>query len=84
MLRKPASSIAASRFHTLVHHGYGSAAALTGGFHWALWVCGLTGLVAAPLTLVLIRRSHMAPAVVDTQPQEAAAGSPDPVVANAG
>ena len=43
-----ASSIAASRFHTLVHHGYPTAAALTGGFQWALWVCGLTGSSPSP------------------------------------
>ena len=39
-----ASSIATSRFHTLIHHGYPTAAALTGGFQWAVWVCGLTGV----------------------------------------
>ena len=43
-----ASSVAASRFHTLVHHGYGDAAALTGGFTSALWVCGLTALGRHP------------------------------------
>ncbi len=48
-----ASSIAASRFHTLAHHGYGTAAALTGGFTSALWVCGLTGLLAIPVAFVL-------------------------------
>jgi EmrB/QacA subfamily drug resistance transporter len=62
-----ASSIAASRFHTLVHHGYSSAAALTGGFQWALWLCGLTGLAAVPVTFVLIRRSDMAKAVAQSQ-----------------
>jgi hypothetical protein len=46
-----ASSIAASRFHTLVHHGYATSAALTGGFHWALWLCGLTGLAAIPVAI---------------------------------
>jgi EmrB/QacA subfamily drug resistance transporter len=51
-----ASSIAASRFHTLAHQGYPAAAALTSGFHWALWVCGLTGLAAIPAALVLHRR----------------------------
>jgi EmrB/QacA subfamily drug resistance transporter len=55
-----ASSIAASHFHTLVHHGYRTAAALTGGFQWALWVCGLTGLAAIPVALVLIRRTRNA------------------------
>ena len=62
-----ASSIAASRFHTLVHHGYGTAAALTGGFQWALWVCGLMGLAAVPVTFVFIRRTDMAHAVASTQ-----------------
>jgi predicted MFS family arabinose efflux permease len=62
-----ASSIAASHFHALVRQGYGTAAALTGGFQWALWVCGLTGLVAVPVTFVLIRRDEMAKAVASTQ-----------------
>jgi EmrB/QacA subfamily drug resistance transporter len=52
-----ASSVAAARFHTLVHHGYGSAVALTGGFTSALWICGLTGLVAIPVAFVLMRRT---------------------------
>jgi EmrB/QacA subfamily drug resistance transporter len=52
-----ASSIAASHFHTLVHHGDGTAAALTGGFRLALWVCGLTGLTAVPVAFIVIRRA---------------------------
>ena len=56
-----ASSIAASHFHTLVHHGYATAAALTGGFQLALWVCGLTGLIAVPVAIGLIRRRQKAP-----------------------
>jgi hypothetical protein len=71
-----ASSIAASRFHTLVHHGYGAAAALTGGFTWALWICGLTGLVAIPVALVLIRRTEITKAVASTQ-QPNVGDSPD-------
>jgi hypothetical protein len=79
-----ASSIAASRFHTLVHHGYGTAVALTGGFTWALWVCGLTGLVAIPVAFALIRRAEIAKAVASTQQRDVAvAGSPDPVEAAA-
>ena len=66
-----ASTVAASRFHSLVHHGVGGAAALTGGFQWALWVCALTGLVAVPVTFVLIRRAEMRKAVVQTQSDEA-------------
>jgi hypothetical protein len=64
-----ASSIAASRFHTLVHHGYPTAAALTGGFTSALWVCGLTGLVAIPMAFVLTRRAKMAKVVATSTPQ---------------
>ncbi len=55
-----ASSIAASHFRMLVHHGYATAAALTGGFDWALSVCGLTGLAAIPVALVVIRGTRKA------------------------
>jgi EmrB/QacA subfamily drug resistance transporter len=54
-----ASTLAATRFHTLVAQGHPAAAALTGGFQWALWVCGLTGLVAVPVTFALIRRREL-------------------------
>ena len=54
-----ASSIAASHFHTLIHRGYSPAAALTGGFGLAMWVCGLTGLAAIPVIFGLIRRSRL-------------------------
>jgi EmrB/QacA subfamily drug resistance transporter len=57
-----ASSIAASHFATLLHRGYSPAAALTGGFGLALWVCGLTGLAAVPVVFALIRRRREAPA----------------------
>ena len=62
-----ASSIAASRTSMLVHHGASAAAALTGGFQRALWVCGITGLAAIPVTFLLIRPSEMAKAVARTQ-----------------
>ncbi len=51
-----ASSVAASHFRTLIHHDYSPAAALTGGFGLAMWVCGLTGLAAVPVAFGLIRR----------------------------
>jgi hypothetical protein len=41
--------------------------ALTGGFHWALWVSGLTGLAAVPLTFLLIRRSPHAAELLDAK-----------------
>jgi hypothetical protein len=73
-----ASSIAASRFHTLIHLGYGNAAALTGGFQLALWVCGLTGLVAIPVAFVLIRRAELSKAVASAQqPKVAVAAAVD-------
>ncbi len=62
-----ASSVAASRFHALIHHGYAPAAALTGGFTSALWVSGLTALVAIPVALVLMRRAQMAKPAASTQ-----------------
>jgi EmrB/QacA subfamily drug resistance transporter len=69
-----ASSVAASHTRTLVHHGVGAATALTGGFQWALWVCGLTGLVAVPVTFLLVRRSEMTKAIERTQQPDAAVG----------
>ncbi len=71
-----ASSIAASRFHALSHHGYATAAALTGGFRLALWVCGLTGLAAVPVAFGFIRRQQKAATVATAataQPRELAA-----------
>jgi EmrB/QacA subfamily drug resistance transporter len=52
-----ASSIAAARSDTLIHQGYATAAALTGGFQRALWVSGLTALAAIPVALTIIRRA---------------------------
>ena len=71
-----ASSIAASHFHALIHHGYATAAALTGGLQLALWVCGLTGLAAVPVASGLIRRRQKAPTVVAAQPREPATSAP--------
>jgi EmrB/QacA subfamily drug resistance transporter len=69
-----ASSIAATHAHALTLRGYPAAAALTGGFQLALWVCGLAGLAAIPVAFVLIRRPRKA------GPATAAAGQ-DPVTA---
>jgi hypothetical protein len=66
-----ASTVAASRAHALAHLGYGTAAALTGGFSRALWVCGLVGLSAVPLTFVLVRRQELARAVAASLSREA-------------
>jgi hypothetical protein len=51
-------------------------AALTGGFHSALWVSGGIALLAIPVTFLLIRKDEMATAVAatalrDPQPEPA-------------
>ena len=50
---------------------YGTAAALTGGFGRALWVCGLVGLAAVSFTFVLVRRQELARAVAASLGREA-------------
>ena len=58
-----ASTVTATRVHSLAAQGHSTSSALTGGFQSALWVCGLTGLAAVPVTFALIRRREMARAV---------------------
>ena len=74
-----ASTVLATRFHSLLAHGASNPAALTGGFRWALWVCGLTGLAAVPITIGLVRRKELALAVATSTGQEQ---SRDVVLAN--
>ena len=52
-----ASTVAATHFKTLLGEGQTPSAALTGGFHWALWVCGAIALLALPATATLARRT---------------------------
>jgi MFS family permease len=61
-----ASTIAATHAGTLLRHGTAPATALTSGFHWAFWVCGLIGLAGVPLTYLLVRRNELATAVART------------------
>ena len=61
-----ASSIAASHSNTLLRAGNSVRAALTGGFHAALWVSGAIALLAIPVTFLLIRNDEMATAVAAT------------------
>jgi MFS family permease len=65
-----ASSIAASHFNRLLHAGNTVPAALTGGFHAALWVSGAMALLAIPVTFLLIRRDEMEKAVSATRLRE--------------
>jgi EmrB/QacA subfamily drug resistance transporter len=52
-----ASTVAASRFTTLLGQGKPASVALTGGFGWALWVCGAIALLGIPATTALLRRT---------------------------
>jgi EmrB/QacA subfamily drug resistance transporter len=74
-----ASTIAATRATALLHQGTAPAAALTGGFQWAFWACGLIGLSAVPVTFLLIRRHELAKAVAAATVKE-----PKPAPATAG
>jgi EmrB/QacA subfamily drug resistance transporter len=61
-----ASSIAAGHYATLLRGGDTVHAALTGGFHAALWISGATALLAIPVTFLLVRKDEMATAVAAT------------------
>jgi EmrB/QacA subfamily drug resistance transporter len=68
-----ASTIAAAHSRALAGQGHTAGEALTGGFHWALWVAGLTALAAVPVALLLVRRAEFAHATTTTRQQEATA-----------
>jgi MFS family permease len=70
-----ASTIAATHASTLLRSGAAPTAALTSGFQWAFWACGIIGLAGIPVTYLLLRRSELATAVARTsqKPQPAPA-----------
>jgi hypothetical protein len=68
-----ASSVAASHSQALLRAGNSLHAALTGGFHSALWVSGGIALLAIPVTFLLVRKDEMAAVVAAT-----AVGAPKP------
>ena len=71
-----ASTIAATRFATLAHAGSATPVALTGGFQWALWVCGAVRIAGVPVALLLVKdRAVTSAAIVrsDTEPALASA-----------
>jgi len=72
-----ASTIAATHTRVLLGQGHAAAAALTGGFHWAFWVTGLTGLAAVPVTFLLIRRTELARAVAASLQREPSVAAAD-------
>ena len=54
-----ASTVASTHLSTLLANGDTTRVALTGGFQWAFWVCGVIGLLALPaLPLILQRGSR--------------------------
>jgi len=67
-----ASTIAVAHSRLLLVQGHAAAAALTGGFRWALWVSGLVGLAAVPVTFLLIRRTELAQAAAPAPQREPA------------
>jgi EmrB/QacA subfamily drug resistance transporter len=68
-----ASTVAATHFKTLSHAGSAPAAALTGGFQWAFWVCGAIALLAVPVTFLLVRDHELTEVVeATTLPAQAA------------
>jgi EmrB/QacA subfamily drug resistance transporter len=71
-----ASTVAAAHSRDLLGQGHAVAAALTGGFQWAFWVSGLTGLAAVPVTFLLIRRRELARAVATATQREAPVSVP--------
>jgi EmrB/QacA subfamily drug resistance transporter len=66
-----ASSVAATHTQALRHGGANAPAALTGGFHQALWVLGAIALIALPAIFLLVRRDDLSDAVTSTAPGEA-------------
>jgi EmrB/QacA subfamily drug resistance transporter len=71
-----ASTVASSRLTTLLGRGQPASVALTGGFSWALWVCGAIALLAIPAAAILLRRR---PAPVLPGAERALGGSGDRV-----
>jgi len=54
------STVAATHLNTLLSEGKPARVALTGGFHWALWVCGAIALLGIPAAAALLRRTATA------------------------
>lgn len=71
-----ASTVAAGHSAVLLGQGRVLADALAGGFHWALWVCGLVGLAAVPVALLLVRRAEIDQAAAPATHQKVPAPAP--------
>ena len=66
------STVAATHLAALLDEGQSAQAALAGGFRWALWVCGVIGLLGVPAAAALLRRTRtrepVFPAAMDSDP----------------
>ena len=76
-----ASTVAATHTTALLHAGHASRLALTGGFHWAYWVCGALAATAVPVALLVPRLAGASAAANDAVaasagPELVGAGSP--------
>ncbi len=71
-----ASTVAAAHSSVLLGQGHAIADALTGGFHWAFWACGLVGLTAVPIAFLLVRRTEIAQAAAAAMQRKAPAPAP--------
>ena len=58
-----ASTVTAAHVKTLTQQGETASAALAGGLQWALWVTGVTALVAVVATFLLVRSDELEQAV---------------------
>jgi EmrB/QacA subfamily drug resistance transporter len=73
-----ASSVATGHANTLLHAGHALPAALTSGFHQALWVLGAIALLALPAIFTLVRDdelSHPVAKAAGPETQPAVAGT---------
>ena len=68
-----ASTVFAAHLGTLLGQGEAANVALTGGFQWAFWVCGMTAVLALPTTVVLFRRQTAAAIPAATEAVRSAA-----------
>jgi EmrB/QacA subfamily drug resistance transporter len=71
-----ASTVAASHASVLLGQGQSATAALTGGFHWALWALGFTGLAGVPAAFLLVKRAEIARAAAGCPRACATSASP--------
>jgi EmrB/QacA subfamily drug resistance transporter len=71
-----ASTVAAARSRALLGQGHAVSDALAGGFHGALWVCGLVALAAVPVAFFLVRRTETAQVVPPPAQRKAPAPAP--------